>query len=51
MIEQLAEGTTLMRPPGLGAVYGVKGLVQEQSDSPAKVDPGRAILIERGSVP
>lgn len=45
VVEQLTERATLTSAAGLGAVNGVEGLVQEQTDCPAVVDPGRAINI------
>lgn len=51
MIEELAERATLLRPPGLGTVHCIKGLIQEESNSPAGVDPAGAVLVKRRSVP
>ena len=35
----------------LRSIHGIKSLVQEQPDSPAVVDPARAVLVECWSVP
>lgn len=35
----------------LGAIHGIKGLVQEQSNGPAVVDPAGTVLVEAWIVP
>lgn len=40
----------MLGAPGLGAVAGVEGLVEEEAEGPGGVDPGRAVGVEGGVV-
>ena len=51
MVEELSERTTLMCPTCLCAIDRIKGLVQEEPNGPAQIDPWRAVSVERRIVP
>ncbi len=40
-----------MRPARLGPVHGIEGLVEEESNRPAEVDPGRAVGVQSRVIP
>lgn len=51
MVEELTERSTLMCSACLASVHSVKGLVQEQTNSPASIHPWRTVLVEGRCVP
>jgi hypothetical protein len=51
MVKQFAQGATLVRPPRLASIHGVKGLVEEEAGSPASIHPRRAVLVQSRCIP
>ena len=39
MIKELAQWAALFGPPRLSAVYCIEGLVEEEANRPAEIDP------------
>ena len=51
MVKQLAQRTTLVGSSCLTSIDRIECLVEKQTYRPAQVNPGRAVLIQRGCVP
>lgn len=51
VVEEFAERTGLAGTPRLGAVAGIEGLVEEETDGPGGIDPRRTVLVKAGVVP
>jgi len=51
MVEELSERSALMRAPGLRSIYGIEGLIEEQTSRPRQVHPGRTVDVQRRIIP